>query len=452
MTEELMIQDLPTGDERFLMCHGLGPDDEDRITSFGGGLFSWVTWIYTSGPTASILRFYDLDGNEVYVEHNPFAESCAPCHLSAELSPDGSFLAYALWPTAYWQQPDPSDGDDSRAYREWYEQQQDVPTQVVVMEMATGVELFRTSAVADATIIGFDGRIVSVATTTGRQLVDIETGESYAAPPAVTEPAGFWTVMLASLDNTVMDYDAAQLVAGELASQLDVETGVLWSDGFVTLNPGYWAAFTGHFATRNQALTHCEALGTDCYARYVATPSVTGITLRANGLGVVSFGEPAEDAMATMASVLGPPDREVVVDPVAEQDPMPYGYAAERYFRLSGWDGPGLYLVFSDSNYYRDDGVPHFVGWGVTRPGLETEVGIGVGSRVADLVGAYGDNVTLPDSFLDECAGGWTFRVEPADLPDADDYYASMHGELDEDPRDVLSRVTRLHGGATSSC
>ncbi len=32
-----------------------------------------------------------------------------------------------------------------------------------------------------------------------------------------------------------------------------METGVLWSEGWLTLNPGYWAVFTGAFDTRDEA-------------------------------------------------------------------------------------------------------------------------------------------------------------------------------------------------------
>jgi hypothetical protein len=144
------------------------------------------------------------------------------------------------------------------------------------MDMATGVEMFRTDVVADAELTGFDGRIFEVTTGTGRELFDIESGETFTAPPALTEPAPFWTVLLASLDNIAMDYDEAQLIAGDLATQHAVETGVLWSDGFASLNPGYWTVFTGHFATQEEADAYCEALDTDCYPRYVATADIDG--------------------------------------------------------------------------------------------------------------------------------------------------------------------------------
>ncbi|MDJ0663739.1 MAG: hypothetical protein QNJ75_04210 [Acidimicrobiia bacterium] len=274
--EELSIRDLTTGAERFFMCREFSSDGWREVTSFGGGLFSSLARWQLLGSGSGDLRFYDLEGQEVPVEHDPFAELCGPCRVDARLSPDGALLAYSLWPTALVGYPEPSDGDYSQTHREWYEEQQHIPTQVVVMDMATGVEIFRTNVVADAALTGFDGRIATVTTTTGRKLFDIESGETFTAPHAGTEPAGYWTVMLASLDNTSINYDTAQLIASDLATQHDVETGVLWSDGFVTLNPGFWAVLTGHFPTQDEAYAHCEALETDCYPRYVATADIDG--------------------------------------------------------------------------------------------------------------------------------------------------------------------------------
>ncbi|MDJ0960557.1 MAG: SPOR domain-containing protein [Acidimicrobiia bacterium] len=276
LTEELSIRDLASGDERFFMCHALGPDNEDRFTSFGGGLFSVVKSWWMVGSGTSGVQFYDLNGEEVGLEHNPFAESCHPCRAHAQLSPDGALLAYSLWPTAFANQPEPPDGDYDRAFRDWYEQAQHIPTAIVVMDVATGAEVFRTELGADVALTEFDGRMVTVTTTTGRHLFAIESGETFSAPPAQSTPAPFWTVLLASLDNTTMDYDAAQRAAGELAAEHGAETGVLWSDGYSSLNPGFWAVFTGHFSTQDAALARCEALDIDCYPRYVANASVAG--------------------------------------------------------------------------------------------------------------------------------------------------------------------------------
>jgi len=66
---------------------------------------------------------------------------------------------------------------------------------------------------------------VTVATTTGCEVFDIESGATFTAPPAMSEPAAFWTVVLASLANTVTGYDAAQGVAGDVGAQHNVNTG-----------------------------------------------------------------------------------------------------------------------------------------------------------------------------------------------------------------------------------
>lgn len=47
---------------------------------------------------------------------------------------------------------------------------------------------------------------------------------------------------------------------------------MLLSDLYPTLNPGYWAVYTGYFATQSEASTHCHIVrdpGYDCYSRLV---------------------------------------------------------------------------------------------------------------------------------------------------------------------------------------
>jgi hypothetical protein len=490
LTEELVVQDLQTGDEQFLMCRSLGPDNEDRITSFGGGLFSWVAWVYTSGPTARILQFYDLGGNEITVEHNPFAESCAPCHLSARLSPDGALLAYSLWPTAYWEQPEPFDADYTQAYRDWYGEQQHIPTEIVVMDMATGVEVFRTDVVADASLTGFDGHIVTVTTSTGRELFDIETGEAFTAPPAMTEPAAFWTGVLASLDNETMDYDAAQVVAGDLAAQHDVATGVLWSDGFATLNPGYWAVFTGHFSTEDEALAHCEVLDADCYARYVATADIDGpgsytdspgFVLRQDGLRAVSFGDPVDDVMTVLTEHFGAPTNDEVHESPFEV-PADWGRGDRGpdachvattgnvcfdYIRFVWWENVRLGVLFSDIEANPEVAPangghwvqvpPSFQGYGYRGHDeiapLYTVHGITVGSTAEDLL-SLGSVV----SFNWTPCGG---QVEFAISDPGGSYPGFVHGLLDDHDFEAFeesglpnenAKVLSLNAGQSSSC
>lgn len=391
---ELTIRDLTTRDERFLMCHDDGPDGGESFTSYGGGLFSWVRWVAVGAQgTDVVVGFSDLNGEEVALQHNPFAQPCSPCGLSAALSPDGTLLAYALWPVAYWQQPEPPDGDYTSAYREWHEQHAGIPTQVVVMEMATGAEVFRTDVGPNVRVDRFDGRIVTVATTTGRTLLDIVSGAEFEAPPEVSAAAGFWTDVLASLDTDTTTYDEAQRIAGEYALRYGLETGVLWSDAFVTLNPGYWAVFSGHFSARDEALAGCAAIDTACYVRYVATAHVADpelgssmLALGGDGLGLVAFGQPEHEVRALFERLFGSA-------PTAPGDEA--GWVA-----YTGWEDLGLSLGFSRPAWEHYDGEGRFVGWQVRRGtgelDLRTPSGVGIGTTTAELRAIYGSEVVIP--------------------------------------------------------
>lgn len=420
--EELMILDLETGDERFLMCHRGDADAGDYFTSYGGGLFSSVGWLAVgAGGTNSSLWLYDLDGGRLAFEADPFAESCAPCQLSARLSSDGSLLAYALWPTAYWQQPEPPDGDYTRAHREWYAHQQHITTEVVVMEMTTGSEVFRTEVAADARLTGFDGRFVTMTveddsvrdpgTGTRRLLIDIATGETREAPPAMTEPVGFWTAILASIDTDTIGYDQAQRVAGELAAEHDLTTGVVWSDGFLTLNPGYWVVFTGHFDDRDEAAAQCDAIDTACYPRYVATADTIDselgrsmLTLEPDGLGLIQFGRPDYEVVRALERLTG-------------SSPTDSGDEAS-WIEYVGWEDLGLYLGFSRPSYEHYDGVSRLIGWqyhgGSNELGLQTAQGVGVGTTTAELRAIYGEDLAIPTE-PDECGGGLGLRLPGTD-------------------------------------
>lgn len=406
--QELTIVDLETGEERFLMCHDEGPDGGATFTSYGDGIFLAVPWgAAGAGATNSYLWFYDLSGERVSLEHNPFAESCAPCQLSAALSPDGSLLAYALWPTAYWQQPDPPDGDYTRAYREWFAQQRDIPTELVVMDLTSGAEVFRTEVAADGRLTNFDGRFVTV-TVEGdsffhpspaarRLLIDLATGEQFEAPPAVSEAEGFWTAVLASIDTGTTGYDDAQQVANELAREHNLATGVVWSDGFLTLNPGYWAVFTGYFDTQIEAADQCETIDAACYPRYVATADTIDpelgrsmLTLEPDGLGLVEFGDPEHEVLALFERLLG-------------SRPSDGGDEA-GWVEYVGWADFGLYLGFSRAAHEEYD-IPRFVGWhGSVALNLTTSSGVGVGSTIADLRAIYGDDLVIPTD-PDVCSG-----------------------------------------------
>ncbi len=487
---EISLLDLASGDETFFRYIGFSQHGGEWLTSYGEQFFTTVGWTdHGASRTQTVLRFYDINGNRVWVEHNPFEKSCAPCHLEAMLSPDGSMLAYTLWPTAYWDQPRPQDGDYPQAIRDWYEENQRIPTEVVVMDLATGVEVFGTEAAADTRLTGFDGRFVTV---TGRTIFDIQTGEAFDVPPAMTEPAGFWTVILASLDNTKVSYDEAQVVAGEYEVGFDVETGVLWSDGFITLNPGYWAVFAGHFSTRAEAVAQCEVIDTACYARYVATVDTIDrevgrsmLTLEGEGLGLISFGDPEHEAVGLLTRLLGEPSRDSIVrEPIIDHLYAPNkiaacntatGYACFDYIRHLSWDEVGLRLTLADLNinesatagggdYYLQTSPnlrAYSYGGGEGVLQLATPEGITVGSTLAELRKAYGDRVTTG---WDECANKAFYQVHEAPTESSSHpasteqglIWGFFSGELapvdPDDPISPAARIGSVNAGARSSC
>ena len=95
-----------------------------------------------------------------------------------------------------------------------------------------------------------------------------------ASPPASNTdwPAGLsaWTVVLAS----ETDRNAAQTKADQASSRFDGPTGVLRSDDYESLRPGYWVAFAGQLDTREQAISATRTMRrtgfADAYPRYVA--------------------------------------------------------------------------------------------------------------------------------------------------------------------------------------
>lgn len=388
LATEMSIRNLVTGDERFLMCHGEGSDGGEGFTSFGGGLFSAVRWVAVGASSSSAgLSFYDGTGSPVEVPHNPFPDSCAPCTLSAHLSPDGTRLAYAHWPTAFWGQPQPADDDVATAVERWRAQADEVPTRIVVMDLATGAEIFSTEEDAATHLDGFDGRHLHVASDTHAALIDTTTGGHIDVPRRWGEPIGFWGAILESLDVATTTYDEAQSVAGQLAVSLGEPTGVVWSEGYVTLNPGYWAVYAGHFANQADAAAACRELEVPCYPRYVATvdtihPTVgrAMLTLEPDGLGLVSFGAERGEVVALLDAILGSP-------------PPDSGEQAD-WVEYVCWSDFGLCLGFSLPAWEQHDGVSRFVGWrywGSDRLELGTASGTGPGMTVVELQDLHDD-------------------------------------------------------------
>jgi hypothetical protein len=120
------------------------------------------------------------------------------------------------------------------------------------------------------------------------------------------------------------------------------------------------------------------------------------LLLDRDGLGVATFGEPAEDAIGAVTAVLGEPDEDS-----GWVEPLSIGACAGTAARFTAWGS--LYLYFSDESPVAD-GERHFFGYSYGNEGdlseapegLATPEGIGLGTTVEFLRAAYDGVVVEP--------------------------------------------------------
>ncbi len=99
------------------------------------------------------------------------------------------------------------------------------------------------------------------------------------APPGLEPPFDSWTVILASLPVDEFTEEQARERLAELAPP---DGGVLASDDYPSLNPGFWVVYSGVFERRRPAENHCASLGVECYHRYLG-PATDEAPVLANG-------------------------------------------------------------------------------------------------------------------------------------------------------------------------
>ncbi len=148
--------------------------------------------------------------------------------------------------------------------------------------------------------------------------------------------------------------------------------------------------------------TTSEATATTA-ATTTAIVGPRAVTLSSDGLGLVSFGDLADDVLALLEEGLGPPDilLESREDITASDDSYFYG-GPDMTEVLAIWRPIGLFAAFSEYPFYRQDGALHFSGWAMTSAGQDaapvaTETGIGVGSTYDEVRNAYGDRLVMSD-------------------------------------------------------
>jgi hypothetical protein len=150
-----------------------------------------------------------------------------------------------------------------------------------------------------------------------------------------------------------------------------------------------------------------------------------GSVLQGDGLGVVSFGDPMDDVIATLTERLGPSTGDRIEQSpfgVAEGDSGPAacntvtGYLCYDYIRWTSWSHIGLWITIADVNGdgWGEKSAPNLRGYtygaGDAGAVLHTVHGITVGTPVDELQ-ALGDLVTFG---VDGCAEEMNFTASDA--------------------------------------
>jgi hypothetical protein len=184
------VYDLETGArEDFVVCSGVG-DVGWFPSAYGGGLFVGVRWDdLGSCRTISGILFWDRSGTDIEVATNPYplygrvesAVDWIPSEINARISPDGRLLAYRFRPDNKWPCPE----YDDVPYEDWLEESRKIPGVVVVLDIATGTEIFRVDSEAEERLTDFDGRFLVLTTADWRSDVPIDERGSVAASTIV---------------------------------------------------------------------------------------------------------------------------------------------------------------------------------------------------------------------------------------------------------------------------
>jgi hypothetical protein len=156
------------------------------------------------------------------------------------------------------------------------------------------------------------------------------------------------------------------------------------------------------------------------------------IELRGDGLGIVDFGTPMEQAIEVLTSVLGPPTDE-----------------SESFFHYRTWDSLGLTVAFDDYGFYRTDGIEHLVAWslwGDPAVALRSSAGVGLSATYAELVAAHGDVVgeQIPG---DDCMPEWFVWLNDP----GSDIKLRVLVSFDGPPAEA-GRIVFMHSGASEGC
>jgi hypothetical protein len=160
-------------------------------------------------------------------------------------------------------------------------------------------------------------------------------------------------------------------------------------------------------------------------------PVQGSVTLRGDGLGVVGFGESADEVVAALGAVLGSP-------------PTDAGSQA-GWVEFVGWREHGLFVGFDTPAAEGYTGASRFVGWEYLGSdggsAFATAEGAGIGTTLPELEALYGDQLEVSTA-IDECVGDNAYPFVIG---------GNLFGALDRAPADD-ARVGLLRAGVGVGC
>ena len=336
----MVARDLESGTTTTLQCWVGGQDSGQEPDSFGGSLYVGVAWnaVHATGTsTAMGLVFRSQFGDVVEHPHNPFPGDCAPCELTAALSPDGLLLAAVYRPDAMPYRPEGQEG--------WWIETQDTPATLRIHNLTTGDVVYdRTlSAGALPPFFGswYDGRFVVL----GPDRFDYPPLSPGATGDAVRR-------LQQMLVNEGFDIE----IDGAFGPATQRAVEAFHTDRFggsrSTVNTDTWIELgvpTTLIDTHTSNTVEVSgAVALDVVFADDTTPrpsdeSSSSAILRSNGIGSFAFGAEADEVEEWLTERLGPPGEQIVE---IGQLGWPLEACDER--RASYWPDTGLTVAHTD--------------------------------------------------------------------------------------------------------